>query len=519
MEQSKNWLIHLENTIPPGAWGYRVSMYSIALEGWRRGLDVTFKNNTASGPLNRYTLGYQDRDHHFSSSRGDKVSREAINTCVSKHLTKQRLKKAKVSVPDGKGFKRDADTEEIVAYANKLGYPLVIKPSISSGGEGVVANIEDEVAFRKALEKSHSHLQKSRLIVEEMIFGEDYRIYVVDNKVIAAVSRKAANVIGNGTDSVRVLIKSKNKEREKNPALYNSPIHIDDELQEMLRVQNHTLDSVPSEGEHVVLKMKNNVSAGGDPDDVTDDLPKIVQETALQAVQAMPSMGQAGIDIMFDKEENECKVLEVNSKPSIRTHLFPMEGKARDIPKAIVDYYFPETVNQEYSNVSYYFDVQYMIDLFQKGILDEFSVPHLPEGDLESIMLTLSGLSRRLSVARWIQDRARDYNINGFAKRAKGGKLNVVAFGNVDAIKSFRDMLTEQFDHVEESVYDCPVKIGFEIEEKQQGPDKQEYEKLKKERDYYKKKYQQIKDSRSWRATQPIRSIGRLTKGKVNNKK
>src|SRR5699024_5207606 len=141
-----------------------------------------------------------------------------------KHLTKKRLTKANVPIPEGKTFNREVAPEDIVSYANSLGYPLVLKPSISSGGRGVIANIENEEAFRKALTYVREELNYATLIVEKFIAGEDYRIYIVNDRIVGAISRKAAHIVGNGIDSVETLIKQKNKERDLNPALYSSRI-------------------------------------------------------------------------------------------------------------------------------------------------------------------------------------------------------------------------------------------------------------------------------------------------------
>ena len=126
MGKGKSWLPHLENSIPIEARGYSVSMYSIALEGWRRGLTLKFINKNRRKSEIYYSLAYNGREHLFTVSRGDKVSDEALEICRNKHLTKKYLKKAGIPTPEGEVFKKNIPDNEIINYANTLEYPLVI---------------------------------------------------------------------------------------------------------------------------------------------------------------------------------------------------------------------------------------------------------------------------------------------------------------------------------------------------------------------------------------------------------
>lgn len=512
MDYRKEWLPHLYGSIPIEAYGYRVSMYSIALEGWRRGLDLKFFNNKKNPSLNQFSLTYGDREHRFSSSRGDKVSRKAITICVNKHLTKEYLSRANIPIPEGKIFNAEKSIEEIVEYSNLLGYPLVVKPTNSSGGNGVISNITNDEELKEALAYVRTELNLYSIIVERFIVGEDYRIYVLGDSIVGAVSRKPANVIGNGVDTIGQLIKAKDKERDKSPALYNHPIKIDGDTKSMLQLQGYTLDSVPKQGEEVRLKSINNVSVGGDPIDVTDDIPNEIKNIAIDAVKSIPGLVQAGVDIIYDKEKNICAVLEVNSKPSIRTHLYPMQGIARDIPKAIIDFYFPETNDHNHGEPQYYFDVLSIDNLFRSGLANEIIIPGVPQGDLVALELLVQGIKRS---ENWIRRQARSLDLNGFVKPDKKGNMSITVSGNKEAVYHFKDILKDESAKVLEGNYEQPIKIGFEIINNKQA----EYETLKKERNFYKKKYQAIQNSKAWRATRPIRTIGSFTKSKINPKR
>lgn len=537
MENYKSILKSLENSVPPEAYGYTVSMYSIALEGWRRGLVLKFINKNRSKAQTVYTLSDGKNEHTFSVTRGDAVPREAIQICVNKDLTKEYLAKADVPVPEGNNFNENIKDEEMINYANKLGYPLVLKPSDGTGGNGVIANIKNENEFKEALSYVKYDLNYKKLIIEKYFAGEDLRLYVIDNQVIAAFKKIPANVIGDGVHTIRKLIALKNEERTKTPALHNRPITIDKESDNLLKSSGYTLDSIPEKGNRIYLKTKNNVSSGGDPIDVTDELTEEMKTIAINASNAIPGLVQCGVDMMADLEKGTGVILEVNSRPHITAHLYPMIGQARDIPKAIVDYYFPET-KQNIESPTYYFDYKTVFEAFSNGVCKEYIIPNVPQGSVCSARFRIAGGWGSEVYKKWVRKHALNAKLHGYVKHLQNGETSVVVSGPIGSIKKFRDTISNdsprnvKVTNVVETSWKKPVKIGFELKEnsikskednkkaKKQATSKQvkrlqgktddNYRSLKVERDYYKSKYLNMKDSRAWRATEPIRIIGKI---------
>ena len=540
MGKGKSWLPHLENSIPIEARGYSVSMYSIALEGWRRGLTLKFINKNRRKSEIYYSLAYNGREHLFTVSRGDKVSDEALEICRNKHLTKKYLKKAGIPTPEGEVFKKNIPDNEIINYANTLEYPLVIKPLEGTGGNGVITNIKNVQEFKDALNYVRYDLNQPDVIVEKHFDGRGYRVYVIGDKVIGAFDRIPANVIGDGKNTIKKLLKRKIEERDKNPALYKRPIKIDKEMHTILHSQGYTLDSVPPEGTRVMLKTKNNVSSGGDSIDVTDKVTMEVKDIAVRAVKAIPNMEQCGLDLIVDEENNTAVVLELNSMPSIRNHLFPNEGRARDIPKAIIDYYFPETSSDIYRDKPlFYFDIQCIFNTFQNGLAKEITVPNAPLGDISATRYVVSGEFKGKKYEYWLRRRAKSLKLHGYAKRLENNKVSVVVSGPTQSIRQFDEIIKNEnpenvkITKVVEKSRKSPVKIGFEIisnvseEEIKDGyfpvwlkdprpktkkRKSKRNKKLRQERDLYKKKYEKIVNSRSWRITKPIRMVSRVLK-------
>src|SRR5690625_3540123 len=108
-------------SIPESIGGYSLSFYSIALEGWRRGLTLKFINKNRSKAHTSFELSSDIKKHQFTVSRGDLVPRKAIRTCINKYQTKQHLLEAGVPTPKGKKFFAKDNDSEMITYANELG--------------------------------------------------------------------------------------------------------------------------------------------------------------------------------------------------------------------------------------------------------------------------------------------------------------------------------------------------------------------------------------------------------------
>jgi len=462
------WLPHLENSLPKSARGYTVSLYSIALEAWRRGLELTFIQTKASKSNSSYTLSDGKDTYRFSSTRGERVTREAIRTCVDKMKTKTRLLNAGVPTPKGKEFAEQDSEKIIVKYAEELGYPLVIKPVKGTGGKGVIANIGNKPQLKRALKYVRQELDYPDIIVEEFFEGEDYRVYVLDGRAIAATKRISANVIGDGKSTIKKLIKEKNKHRRDLELYRTSLIKIDSEVGDMLERVNYTLDSVPAKDERVFLKSKNNITAGGDPVDSTDELPEEVKQIAVDAANAIPNLVQAGVDLMYNGEK--ATIIEINSRPNIRLNLFPLEGKARDIPKEIVDYYFPNSKANQKSPL--YFDFGPIWRKLKSGEVKEYKVPNLPKGNLKLTRFRITGNIQRTGYGSWVKKHADQLGVSGYINHFRSGHTSLVICGTEEKIKQFKEVL--QKDHsnkwtvkkISEKSRITPVPIGFEIKNK-----------------------------------------------------
>src|SRR5699024_9984029 len=435
-----NWLPHLEN-LPQDIKGYKSCTYLMALEGWRRGLKLKFhlRRGVAIPPSIRYSLSDGNKEHFFVVARGDKVTNEAINICTEKPQTYIYLKKNNVPIPEGKAFAKDTKDSDILQYAKELGFPLVIKPADGKSGIGVITDIRNIKDFMKAMKEVRNQLGYKEVIVERFIKGADYRVYVVGDKVVGIYKRIEANVIGDGKSTIKELIKNKNKIRKKNPFIYNRPIKVDANLKNNLIEQNLSLESVPSKGERIYLRKQGEYLKERDPVDITDIVSDEIKDIAVKAMKSIPGLTHCDVDMLVNEETGHAYVNEINSRPQISNHLFPLEGLARDIPKEVIDFYFPETKGQP-RNDNLFFDFQPVFEGYRNMSIEEITIPDIPL-DHTLIRYRLKGTLKNVGFERSIKRYCGRLKMNGYIKHLKNGETSIIVSGTSEDFKRFRRFL------------------------------------------------------------------------------
>jgi cyanophycin synthetase len=287
-------------------------------------------------------LGYGINQMRFQATITCKTSSIAVDIACNKEQTKRMLDLASIPVANG-GI--CVDEEDLEATVKKIGYPIVIKPLDGNHGKGASINVvtwEDAVSGL-AYAKKYSH----RVIVEKFITGFDFRVLIIDNKLVAAAKRVPAHVVGNGTDTIQKLIEETNKDPRRGYGHENvlTEIDVDRDTLDLLEKLNYTVDTVPKNGEIVYLKSTANLSTGGTSVDVTDMMhPENI--FLCERISRVIGLDICGVDIMAEnltqplKENGGC-ILEVNAAPGFRMHLAPSEGLPRNVAAPVIDMLYP----------------------------------------------------------------------------------------------------------------------------------------------------------------------------------
>lgn len=536
-------LPQLTNDIVKNARKTRLDAFAVALEGWRRGLKLKwytkdsehYKDMIIFGvnpPGRLFSLSSDEKTHYFFRTRGDIVTNEAVEIGSEKDDTKIVLEKAGVPVPKGKGFAPEATDEEIIAYSKKLGYPLVLKPTNASLGNGVVTNIRSDEDFLRALHYVRRDLGYDEVIVEQFVKGKEYRVYVVGDKVIAAYNRVPANITGDGIHTIEELIRLKNHVRKQNARLNSCLIHMDVEILDFISRAGYALESIPKKGELIYLREKTNVSGGGDPIDVTDEMPDKYKQIAIDALKAIPGFIHGGVDIIVNEDKEidaPAVVLELNPTAQIGGALFPIEGKARDIPAAIIDYYFPETKGISTKDSRVYFDLVTVLEPLENRAAIEVEVAPAPQGEVFIKKYTVYGDVQRYRYHKWLKQQAIDAGLHGFVKSKVFDEIEVVVAGtDREKVNGFKKVIRQytrgsKVIKIEEENYEDPVTVGFDISEQYSTSSiksvqhalrkmDKDLQRLRKQKLRVEKDITHILNSSSWKMTEPIRKAGKKMK-------
>ncbi|MFA5886790.1 MAG: cyanophycin synthetase [Patescibacteria group bacterium] len=201
-------------------------------------------------------------------------------------------------------------------YAKKIGFPVMVKPNSGSQGTNVTL-VDNKQEFYSALQKIF--ITDNIALVQKIVTGKDYRIVVLDKKIISVYQRLPFNIVGDGTSTARQLIRDK---LERLIAL-DRPAKIkadDPRLIQNLKKNKLSEQSILPKGEKIILLNNANLSTGGDAYDVTK---KIHPEFKKLAVNLTRDMGLrlGGVDLMVEGDISDRPkkywVIEINAAPGL----------------------------------------------------------------------------------------------------------------------------------------------------------------------------------------------------------
>src|SRR5450830_860554 len=291
-----------------------------------------------SGSLVQF--GWGSRQRRIQAAEVDTTSAVAESIAQDKDLTKMLLRAAGVPVPLGRPA---TSPDDAWAAALEIGLPVVLKPQDGNQGKGVTVNIVDrahlDLAYKAAADIGE-------VLVEKYLPGNDFRLLVVGDRLVAAARRDPPQVIGDGVHTVRELVDIVNADprRGVGHATSLTKIRFDDIAIARLALQDLKPESVPPKGQRVILRNNANLSTGGTATDVTDDVHPEVAARAVAAAQ-MVGMHICGVDVVCESvlrplEEQHGGIVEVNAAPGLRMHLMPSFGKGRQVGEAMVSHLY-----------------------------------------------------------------------------------------------------------------------------------------------------------------------------------
>ncbi|HEX7186385.1 MAG TPA: cyanophycin synthetase [Thermoanaerobaculia bacterium] len=288
-------------------------------------------------------LGHGRYQRRIQATVTSETRHTAVEIASDKRLTNQILEDLGLPVPRQR---KAWDAAEAVEAAERLGYPVVVKPLDGNHGRGVSINLRTaeqvETAFEQAYERS------STVIVESFQEGHDYRILVVNGKVVAVAQRVPGHVVGDGVHTVAELVDLVNSDPRRGVGHEKvlTRLELDHQAERLLEQAGLTEKSVLPEGKTFYLRSTGNLSTGGTATDKTDVIHYDNRVMAERAVKAV-GLDVGGVDfispdIARSHQEVGGSIVEINAAPGFRMHVAPTEGKPRDAAGPVIDMLFPQ---------------------------------------------------------------------------------------------------------------------------------------------------------------------------------
>ncbi|MBT8631768.1 cyanophycin synthetase [Polynucleobacter paneuropaeus] len=291
---------------------------------------------------NLVQLGYGAKQRRIWTAETDQTSAIAETISRDKDLTKSLLASAGVPTPRGRTVTSHDDAWEA---AQDIGLPVVVKPIDGNHGRGVFINLytqgEIEAAYAVAIHEG------SEVLVEKHIIGDEHRLLVVGNQVVAAAKGETVWVTGDSKHTIKELIEIQiNSDPRRGTAeeCPLNPVRIDSAVELELARQQLTGTSIPPLDQKVLIQSNGNVAF-----DVTDQVhPDVAYQVALAA--RVVGLEIAGVDLVAQDiskplAEQGAAIVEVNAGPGLLMHLKPASGSPQPVGKAITDHLFPPGAN------------------------------------------------------------------------------------------------------------------------------------------------------------------------------
>ena len=220
---------------------------------------------------------------------------------------------------------------------------IVIKPVDSDKSQGVTVDISNADQIEPALSYAQLYSSTDQVIAQVQLTGRLYRIFVLDGIVVAVAERRAASVTGDGVSTVRELIDALNADPRRGIGSKYALQTIDSATVEEFLGTDRLADVVQA-GEEVRISNIDSVSAGGSSINVTGDIHQSWIDATTRITTSL-GLVVAGFDVIVDDiaeplVDGYMPLLEINSRPGLKLHEYPLYGDPIHIAPKLLDAVF-----------------------------------------------------------------------------------------------------------------------------------------------------------------------------------
>lgn len=288
-------------------------------------------------------LGHGKYQRRIQATITSETRHIAVELSCDKEMAHKIFEDLGLPVPK----QRTASSErEAIRVADRIGYPVVVKPFNGNHGRGVSINLHtpEEVGVAYATAAEHSRT----VVVENFIKGLDHRMLIVNGELVAAAKRVPGHVVGDGHSSIKTLVELVNADPRRGIGHEKSltRIELDAQAERLLSKKSYSFDTVLAKDEVFYLRETANLSTGGTAVDVTDIVHPDNRAMAIRAAKAI-GLDVCGVDFLCEDISQSYRshgggICEINAAPGFRMHVSPSEGQGRDVGGAVMDMLFPK---------------------------------------------------------------------------------------------------------------------------------------------------------------------------------
>ena len=306
----------------------RISAKVVLEPQWGIAGQVVFKNGRKS------YFRYSSLDLNPVGSSEISKDKDYANFFMKKMGYPTIMGKAFFSGPWSKAIGSNRNIHAAYRYAKALGFPVIVKPNSGSQGVGV-SKVSNKREFYKALNFIFEHDRVA--LVQKFHIGKDYRVVVLDGKIISAYQRIPLNVTGDGKSTLRQLLIS--KQRKFTVEGRDTRIKMDDfRIIQKLKSQGFSMSSVLNKRQQIFLLDNANLSSGGDSAEVTKKIHPAFKKLAINLTRDM-GLRLCGVDLLIEqgieKAPGKFWILETNAAPGLDHYV--LTGKKQE--KIVEDMY------------------------------------------------------------------------------------------------------------------------------------------------------------------------------------
>lgn len=241
-----------------------------------------------------FQLGWGSHARRINRSTTDQDTAMGLRWTRSKLLSAQLLREAGLPFPL---HLKAGSLEEAREAAERIGYPVVVKPEDLERGEGVSVDVQAE-GLQAAFADAHQRSPGKSVLIERQVPGVCHRLFIAAGQLLYAVRRLPIGVYADGRSTLRDLVAAKRDAQQRIPPWKRSGIpSLDETALHMLQAHGWTPDSVPQAGQFVALRRIESTASGGVDEEITQSIHPDNVSAAIAATQIF-GLEVAGVDMI-----------------------------------------------------------------------------------------------------------------------------------------------------------------------------------------------------------------------------